>query len=102
MPKELNLNTLPVEVLKVTIGETVYAVPLATSLPYDKVKVLTKALKNLKGDDDIDGQLEIFSEFFKEYIPEDVLGKLPMKALYNLATAWGDADDDTNDSLGES
>ena len=61
MPKELNLNSLPVEVLK-----------------------------------------EIFSAFFKEYIPEDVLGKLPMKALYNLAAAWGDADDDTNDNLGES
>lgn len=101
MPKELNLN-LPVEVLKVTIGETVYSVPLATSLPYDKVKVLTKALKNLTGDDDIDEQLEIFSEFFKEYIPEDVLGKLPMKALYNLATAWGETDDDLNNNLGES
>lgn len=101
MPKELNLN-LPVEVLKVTIGETVYSVPLASSLPYDKVKVLSKACKNLKGDDDTDGQLEIFSEFFKEYIPEDVLGKLPMKALYNLATAWGEADDDLNDNLGES
>lgn len=103
MPKELNLN-IPSEVLVVTIGEKQYSVPLAMSLPYAKVKVLSKALKGLKGADDIDGQLEIFSEFFKEYIPEDVLDKLPMKALYNLATAWGEGEgeDTSNNSLGES
>ena len=98
MPKELNLNSLPVEVLKVTIGETVYTLPLANALPYSKVKKLIKISKS----DDTEEQIDTFIAFFKEYIPEDVLGKLPMKALYNLAAAWGDADDDTNDNLGES
>ena len=101
MPKELNLNTLPVEVLKVTIGETVYTLPLANALPYFKVKKLIKISKS----DDTEEQIDTFIAFFKEYIPEDVLNKLPMKALYSLATTWGEEEeeeDNSNNSLGES
>lgn len=39
MPKELKLNN-KTEVINVTIGEKTYQVPLATSLPYKKVKTL--------------------------------------------------------------
>jgi len=104
MPKELNLNLIPAEVMKVTIGETVYTVPLATALPLDKVKGISKALKDLKkvdAEDTIDEQLEIFVDFFKDYIPEEVLRPLPMKALQALADMWGDTSDESG-NLGES
>ena len=98
MPKELNLN-LPTEVLKVTIGEKTYTIPLASALPYKKVKHLLK-ISNAK---DTDEQIGVFLEFFKQYIPEDVLDELPMASLTALAKAWGDTSDASGDSsLGES
>jgi len=99
MPKELNLNSLPVEVLKVTIGEQTYTLPLANALPYTKVKKLLKALKG----DDTEEQIDNFIAFFKEYIPEEVIESLPMASLTALAEAWGDTSEENGgNTLGES
>lgn len=99
MPKELNLNSLPVEVLKVTIGETVYTLPLANALPYSKVRKLIKISKS----DDTEEQIDTFIAFFKEYIPEEVVENLPMASLTALAKAWGDTSEENGGSaLGES
>ncbi len=99
MPKELNLNTLPVEVLKVTIGEQTYTLPLANALPYSKVKKLIKISKS----EDTEEQIDTFIAFFKEHIPEDIIDNLPMKSLTALAKAWGDTSEDNGGStLGES
>ena len=99
MPKELNLDTLPVEVLKVTIGNDVYTLPLANSLPYSKVKKLIKISKS----DDTEEQIDTFIAFFKEYIPEEVIDNLPMTKLTALAKAWGDTSEENGGStLGES
>ena len=99
MPKELNLDTLPVEVLKVTIGNDVYTLPLANALPYSKVKKLIKISKS----DDTEEQIDTFIAFFKEYIPEEVIDNLPMTKLTTLAKAWGDTSEENGGStLGES
>lgn len=83
MPNELNLNNKPNEVLKVTIGDTTYDIPLASSLPYKKVKALIKITKQKD-----DEQIESFVDFFKQYIPEEVIEELSMSALTDLAKAW--------------
>ena len=99
MPKELNLNNTPVEVLKVTIGEKEYSLPLANALPYGKVKKLIKLAKT--GDEE--ETIETFVAFFKEYIPEDVIDNLSMSNLTALAKAWGDtSEEDSGVPLGES
>ena len=99
MPKELNLNNLPNEVLKVTIGEKTYTLPLANALPYSKVKKLIKISKT----GDTEEQIDMFIAFFKEYIPEEVINNLPMASLTALAKAWGDtSEEDGGSDLGES
>ena len=99
MPKELNLNTLPVEVIKVTIGEQTYTLPLANALPYSKVKKLIKISKS----EDTEEQIDIFIAFFKEYIPEEVVETLTMKNLTAIAEVWGDTSEENGGStLGES
>ena len=99
MPKELNLNNIPEEVLKVTIGDTVYTLPLSNALPYGKVKKLLSIAKV----GDTEEQINIFIEFFKEYIPEDVVDSLSMGALTALAKAWGETSETEGGSnLGES
>lgn len=82
MPNELNLNN-KIEVLRVTIGEKAYDVPLATSLPYKEVKKLMEIVKK-----DETSQMDSFVEFFKVYIDPDVIDSLPMSALGELAKAW--------------
>lgn len=99
MPKELNLNNLPEEVLKVTIGDTVYTLPLSNALPYSKVKKLISITKM----GDTEAQIDTFIEFFKEYIPEDVVESLSMGALTALAQAWGETSEaEGGSNLGES
>lgn len=83
MPNELNLNNKPSEVLKVTIGDKTYDIPLASSLPYKKVKALIKITKQKDEE-----QIESFVNFFKQYIPEEVIDELSMSALTDLAKAW--------------
>lgn len=98
MPRELNLN-IPQEVLKVTIGNEVYTLPLANALPYSKVRKLIKITKS----NDTEEQIDTFIAFFKEYIPESIVDELPMASLTALAKAWGDTSEDNGGStLGES
>jgi hypothetical protein len=65
------------EVLKATIGKETYSIPLATNLPYMK-------LKAMRTDDKV-------IEFFKEYIPEEVFNELTTNELMQLVKAWNDA-----------
>ena len=97
MPKELNLNSIT-EVIKVTIGEKTYEIPLATSLPYKKVKTLMSLAKK-----DTDEQMDTFVEFFKDYIDGEVIDSLPMSALTELAKEWSKASEEASgESLGKS
>ena len=97
MPKELKLSNQNIEVLKVNIEDKTYTIPLATSLPYKKVKALITLAKK-----DTEEQLDTFIDFFKEYIPEEVIDELPMSALTELAKAWsGASEKESGQSLGE-
>ena len=82
MPKELNLNT-DKEVLVVRIFEKEYQIPLASSLKVKEVKAIM-ALTKLEDDEKLNG----FIDFFKNYIPEDVIEELPMSSLTQLMNAW--------------
>lgn len=66
-----------IEVLKATIGDKTYSIPLASSLPYVK-------LKTMRTDDKV-------IEFFKEYIPEEVFNSLFTDEIMQLVKAWNDA-----------
>ena len=65
------------EVLKATIGEQTYSIPLASSIPYVQ-------LKAMRTDDAV-------IEFFKNYIPEEVFDTLTTDELLQLIKAWHDA-----------
>ena len=82
MPKELNLNT-DKEVLVVKIFDKEYSIPLASSLKVKEVKAIM-ALTKLEDDEKLNG----FIDFFKSYIPEDVIEELPMSSLTQLMNAW--------------
>lgn len=82
MPKELNLNT-DKEVLVVKIFDKEYSIPLASSLKVKEVKAIM-ALTKLEDDEKLNG----FIDFFKNYIPEDVIEELPMSSLTQLMNAW--------------
>lgn len=76
------------EVLKATIGDKTYSIPLASSLPYIK-------LKAMRENDNV-------IEFFKEYIPEEVFNSLLTDELMQLVKAWNDATlEATGASVGE-
>ena len=97
MPNELNLNS-KTEVLRVKISDKSFDVPLATSLPYKKVKSLMGLTK--KGEFE---QMDAFIDFFKSYIDPDVIDNLPMSALTELAKAWSTASEtEGGESLGKS
>lgn len=95
MPNELNLNNQKIDVLVVKIEDKEYKIPLATSLPYKEVKTLIGLQKN----NDSAEAIDIFINFFKKYIDEDVIENLPMSALNELARAWSGAN---GEDLGES
>lgn len=97
MPKELNLNEIPSEVLKVTIGDDVYTIPLASDLPYNEVKKLVNDSKHGTEEE----MTDLFIDFFKMYIPEDIIDNLPMAKINALAKAWGDTSGGI-EQLGES
>lgn len=82
MPKELILNT-DKEVLVVKIFDKEYQIPLASSLKVKEVKAIM-ALTKLEDDEKLNG----FIDFFKNYIPEDVIEELPMSSLTQLMNAW--------------
>ena len=95
----INLSAQNTEVLVVNIEDKEYKIPLATALPYKKVKAFVAITKKK---DEFE-QLDAFVTFFKEYIPEDVIESLPMSALTQLAKAWSGANEKENgQSLGES
>ena len=78
-----------VEILKATIGDKTYSIPLASSLPYVKLKAMRENDKVI--------------EFFKEYIPEEVFNDLLTDELMQLVKAWNDATlEATGASVGES
>lgn len=98
MPNELNLNS-KTEVLRVKIGDKSFDVPLATSLPYKEVKSLVKLTKKTE----VEEQMDVFVEFFKNHIDPDVIDNLPMSALTELAKAWsGASETEGGESLGKS
>ena len=77
------------EVLKATIGDKTYSIPLASSLPYVKLKAMRDNDKVI--------------EFFKEYIPEEVFNSLLTDELMQFVKAWNDATlEATGASVGES
>lgn len=65
------------DVLKATIGKKTYSIPLASSIPYVR-------LKAMRTDDKV-------IEFFKEYIPDDIFDELTTDELMQLVKAWNDA-----------
>jgi hypothetical protein len=78
-----------IDVLKATIGDKTYSIPLASSLPYVKLKVM-------RTDDKV-------IEFFKEYIPEEVFNSLVTDEVMQLVKAWNDATEaEQGASVGES
>jgi len=78
-----------IDVLKATIGDKTYSIPLASSLPYVK-------LKAMRTDDKV-------IEFFKEYIPEEVFNSLVTDEVMQLVKAWNDATEaEQGASVGES
>ena len=111
MPNELNLNG-KVEVLVVTIGDEKYSIPLAADLPYKKTKPLMKMATKWKNidlrqgmnEEELDNIMDVFFEFFKQYIPLEVLEELSSKSLMALANAWVGANstEDDGQTLGES
>lgn len=66
-----------IEVLKATIEDETYSIPLASSLPYVK-------LKAMRTDDKV-------IAFFREYIPEEVFNELTTDEVMQLVKAWNDA-----------
>lgn len=78
-----------IEVLKATIGDKTYSIPLASSVPY-------KQLKNLKTTDQV-------IQLFEKYIPEEVMDELLTDEITQLVKAWRDATVETQGvSVGES
>ena len=78
-----------IDVLKATIRDKTYSIPLASSLPYVK-------LKTMRTDDKV-------IEFFKEYIPEEVFNSLVTDEVMQLVKAWNDATQaEQGASVGES
>lgn len=65
------------EVLKATIGDKTYSIPLASSIPYVQ-------LKAMKTDEQV-------IQFFKEYIPDEVFDELLTDELVQIVKAWRDA-----------
>lgn len=86
---EVILKKKQIEVLKATIGDETYSIPLASSVPY-------MVLKNMRTN-------ETAIEFFKEYIPEEVFNSLLPDEIMQLVKAWNDATQEaTGASVGES
>lgn len=82
-------NSKTIEVLKVTIGDMTYSLPLITSL---KIKQIRK-LKECKTDDEL-------IEFLSEWIERDALEDLTPSELKQIILAWRDAT--TGIGVGES
>ena len=69
------------EVLKVTIGDETYSVPLGGSMSYGELRRLQKGKNNP----------DIVVEFFGKYIPEEVLNSLFVEDINELMNAWSEA-----------
>lgn len=86
---EVILKKKQVEVLKVTIEDKTYSIPLGGSLPY-------KTLKKLKSEDGT-------FEFLQEYIPEEVIDDLTSNDIAEILRAWTKAtEENTGLKSGES
>ena len=82
-------NSDEVKVLKVNIGKESYSVPLSGSLSIREMRAM------------VDGS-EDGLDFFKRYIPEEVLESLTMDEFKVLNNAWKDASaQQTDATMGE-
>ena len=77
------------DVLRATIGDRTFSIPLASSLPYVQLKEMRNSDKVI--------------EFFSNYIPEDVFNTLTTAELMQIVGAWNDATLETQGAtVGES
>lgn len=74
------------EVLRVTIGEETYSVPLGGSMSYGELRKLQKGKNNP----------DIVVEFFGKYIPEEVIDSLLVEDINQLMNAWSEATKQTS------
>lgn len=74
---EVVLKKKQVEVLKVTIGDKTYTLPLGASVPYRTLKKI--------------GTEEGLIEFLEDHIPNDVVDLLTADELRQIVEAWSNA-----------
>lgn len=86
---ELTLKRNEIEVLKVTIDEKTYSIPLGTSLR-------RKELAKLKNEDEV-------MKFFENYLGKELMDDLTIGEIKTIITAWSEATEKQSGvKLGES
>ena len=86
---KINLNSKPIEVLDIEIGDKTYKIPLGSSLPLKKAKAIKDE--------------ESVMEFLREYMPEKVVENLTIAQLAQIMNAWSEETKKASGiSLGES
>ena len=70
----VTLFRIPIKYLDVYVDKEVYQVPLACSLPTELTASLETEAKT--------------KEFFKKYIPEEIIDKLSRDEYNNLCNTW--------------
>lgn len=86
---ELTLKRNEIEVLKVTIDEKSYSIPLGTSLR-------RKELAKLKNEDEV-------MKFFENYLGKELMDDLTIGEIKTIITAWSEATEKQSGvKLGES
>ena len=86
---ELTLKRNEIEVLKVTIDDNNYSIPLGTSLR-------RKELAKLKNEDEV-------MKFFENYLGKELMDDLTIGEIKTIITAWSEATEKQSGvKLGES
>jgi hypothetical protein len=86
---ELTLKRNEIEVLKVTIDDKNYSIPLGTSLR-------RKELAKLKNEDEV-------MKFFENYLGKELMDDLTIGEIKTIITAWSEATEKQSGvKLGES
>lgn len=81
---EVKIKNKAVEVLKVTIEDKTYSIPLVRDMKYKQVKQFKEAAKRLQETRDDDKLIELLSSF----IPMEVLDELTRRELDEIETTW--------------